>query len=77
MYDYLIVGSGLFGAVFAYEAKKRGKKCLVIERRNHIGGNVYTERLENIASSLLTDWGRIYAHTSHRLRGPAHRAGSV
>ena len=42
-YDYLIVGSGLFGSVFAYEMTKRGKKCLVIEKRDHIGGNVYTE----------------------------------
>lgn len=41
MYDYLIVGSGLYGAVFAYEMKKRGKKCLVIDKRNHIGGNIY------------------------------------
>ena len=40
-YDYLIVGSGLFGCVFAHEAKKRGKSCLVIERRNHIAGNIY------------------------------------
>ena len=40
MYDYLIVGSGLFGAVFAYEATKTGKSCLVLERRNHIGGNI-------------------------------------
>ena len=38
-YDYLIVGAGLYGAVFAYEAKKRGKKCCVIDRRSHIGGN--------------------------------------
>ena len=37
-YDYLIVGAGLFGSVFAYEANKRGKKCLVIEKRDHIGG---------------------------------------
>ena len=43
MYDYLIVGAGLFGAVFANEATKRGKKCLVIDRRSHIGGNCYTE----------------------------------
>nr|WP_295606051.1 UDP-galactopyranose mutase [uncultured Methanobrevibacter sp.] len=43
-YDYLIVGSGLFGSVFAYEMTKRGKKCLVIEKRGHIGGNVYTEK---------------------------------
>lgn len=47
-YDYLIVGSGLFGAVFAHEAKKRGKKCLVIDRRNHAGGNVYCEEREGI-----------------------------
>ena len=47
-YDFLIVGSGLFGAVFAYEMNKLGKKCLVIERRNHIGGNVYTEEQEGI-----------------------------
>ena len=42
-YDYLIVGAGLFGAVFAHEAAERGKKCLVIDRRDHIGGNIYTE----------------------------------
>ncbi len=63
MYDYLIVGSGLFGAVFAYEAKKRGKKCLVIERRNHIGGNVYTERLENIDVHC---YGAHIFHTSNQ-----------
>lgn len=48
MYDYLIVGSGLYGAVFAYEAKKRGERVLVIERRKHIGGNIYTENREGI-----------------------------
>ena len=48
MYDYLIVGSGLFGAVFAHEAKKKGKKCLVIDKRNHQGGNVYCEKIEDI-----------------------------
>jgi UDP-galactopyranose mutase len=47
-YNYLIVGAGLFGAVFAHEAVKRGKKCLVIDKRPHIGGNVYTEREEGI-----------------------------
>ena len=47
-YDYLIVGSGLFGAVFAHEAKKKGKKCLVIDKRNHQGGNVYCEQVECI-----------------------------
>ena len=48
MYDYLIVGAGLFGSVFAYEAKKLGKRCLVVDRRDHIGGNVYTETIEGI-----------------------------
>ena len=47
-YDYLIIGSGLFGAVFAFEANLRGKKCLILEKRNHIGGNVFTENIENI-----------------------------
>lgn len=47
-YDYLIVGSGLFGAVFAHEATKRGKKCLIIDKRNHLGGNVYCEEKEGI-----------------------------
>lgn len=48
MYDYLIVGAGLFGAVFAHEAGKKGKKCLVIDKRNHIAGNIYTEEVEKI-----------------------------
>ena len=47
-YDYLIVGSGLFGSVFAHEMTKKGKKCLVIEKRDHIGGNVYTEEKHGI-----------------------------
>lgn len=47
-YDYLIVGAGLFGSVFAHEATKRGKKCLVIDKRYHIGGNIYTENIEGI-----------------------------
>lgn len=47
-FDYLIVGSGLFGAVFAYEARKRGKKVRIIERREHVGGNVYCNQLEGI-----------------------------
>ena len=47
-YDYLIVGAGLTGAVFAHEAKKIGKKCLVIDRRDRIAGNVYTEEVEGI-----------------------------
>lgn len=48
MYDYLIVGAGLFGAVFSYEATKRGKTCLVIDKRDHIGGNIYTEQQAGI-----------------------------
>ena len=42
-YDYLVVGAGLFGAVFAFEAMQRGKSVLVIDRRNHIAGNIYTK----------------------------------
>ena len=47
-YDYLIVGAGLFGAVFAQEARRAGKRCLVIDRRGHIAGNIYTEQVEGI-----------------------------
>ncbi|MFN7044451.1 MAG: UDP-galactopyranose mutase [Flavobacterium sp.] len=47
-YDYLIVGSGLFGSVFAHEATKRGKKCFVIDKRNHLGGNIFCENIEGI-----------------------------
>lgn len=47
-YDYLIVGAGLFGSVFAYKATKQGKKCLVIDRRPHLGGNLYCENVEGI-----------------------------
>ena len=47
-YDFLIVGAGLFGAVFAYEAKKRGKSVLVIDKRDHIAGNIYTENVDGI-----------------------------
>ncbi|EDM37810.1 Glf protein [Pedobacter sp. BAL39] len=47
-YDYVIIGSGLFGAVFAHEMNKVGRKCIVIEKRNHIGGNIYTHKTEGI-----------------------------
>ena len=57
-YDYLIVGAGLFGAVFAHEAGKKGKKCLVVDRRNHIGGNIYTEEIEGIR---FIDMGLIFS----------------
>lgn len=62
-YDYLIVGSGLFGAIFAYEANKRGKKCLVIEKRKHIGGNIYTENIEEIN---VHKYGAHIFHTSNK-----------
>ena len=48
MYDYLIVGSGIYGSVYAHEKTKQGHKCLIIDQRNHIGGNCYTEKIENI-----------------------------
>mgnify|MGYP000308308234 CR=1 FL=1 len=47
-YDYLIVGAGLYGSVFAHEASKRGKKCLVIDKRLHTGGNIHCENIEGI-----------------------------
>ena len=47
-YDYLVVGSGLYGAVFAHEAKSHGKNVFVVEKRPHIAGNVYTENIEGI-----------------------------
>ena len=47
-YDYLIVGAGLYGAVCAYELTKKGYKCLVIDKRNHIAGNIYTENISGI-----------------------------
>ena len=47
-YDFLVVGAGLFGAIFAYEAQKRGKSVLVIDKRNHIAGNIYTENVDGI-----------------------------
>jgi UDP-galactopyranose mutase len=63
MYDYLIVGSGLFGSIFAYEANKRGKKCLVIDKRSHIGGNIYTEQVEGIQ---VHKYGAHIFHTSNK-----------
>ncbi len=60
-YDYLIVGSGLFGSIFAYEAKRRGKTCLVIDKRSHIGGNIYTKEVEGIQ---VHEYGAHIFHTS-------------
>lgn len=63
MYDFLIVGAGLFGAVFAYEAVKKGKKCLVIDKRPHIAGNIYTENVEGIN---VHKYGAHIFHTSDK-----------
>ena len=62
-YDYLIVGAGLFGSVFAYEAKKKGKKCLVIDKRDHIAGNIYCEEIEGIN---VHKYGAHIFHTSNK-----------
>ena len=62
-YDYLVVGAGLFGSVFAHEMKKQGKKCLVIDKRDHIAGNIYTEELCGIR---VHKYGAHIFHTSNR-----------
>lgn len=61
-YDYLIVGAGLFGAVFAHEAKEAGKTCLVIDKRNHIAGNIYTDKVKDID---VHQYGAHIFHTSN------------
>lgn len=62
-YDYLIVGAGLFGSVFAYKAKEQGKKCLVVDRRPHLGGNLYCEDVEGIH---VHKYGAHIFHTSDK-----------
>ena len=62
-YDYLIVGAGLFGATFAYRAKQMGKKCLVIDKRPHLGGNIYCEHIEGIN---VHKYGAHIFHTSNK-----------
>ena len=62
-YDYLIVGAGLYGAVFASEMTKKGKRCLVIDKRNHIGGNIYTEDVDGIQ---VHKYGAHIFHTSDK-----------
>jgi len=62
-YDYLIVGAGLFGATFAYKAKKAGKKCLVIDKRPHLGGNIYCENIEGIN---VHKYGAHIFHTNNK-----------
>ena len=63
-YDYLIVGAGLFGAVFAHEATKKGKTCLVIDKRDHIGGNIYTEEIEGDSGTQV--WCTYFPHFQER-----------
>jgi UDP-galactopyranose mutase len=62
-FDYLIVGAGLYGAVFAHEMTKKGKRCLVIDKRGHIGGNIYTEEVEGIQ---VHKYGAHIFHTNNR-----------
>ena len=62
-YDFLIVGSGLYGAICAYELNKKGYKCLVVEKRSHIGGNIYTEEVEGIN---VHKYGAHIFHTSDK-----------
>ena len=62
-YDYLIVGAGLYGAVFAHEMNKKGKKCLVIDKRSHIAGNIYTKEVEGIQ---VHEYGAHIFHTSNK-----------
>ena len=62
-YDYLIIGAGLFGACFAYEMTKLGKKCLIVERRNHVGGNIYCEDVHGIH---VHKYGAHIFHTSNK-----------
>lgn len=62
-YDYLVVGAGLFGATFAHQATKKGKRCLVIDKRNHLGGNIYCEEIEGIN---VHKYGAHIFHTSNK-----------
>ena len=62
-FDYLIVGAGLFGAVFACEMHKRGKRCLVIDKREHVAGNIYTQEQKGIRVHL---YGAHIFHTSNK-----------
>ncbi len=62
-YDYLVVGTGLFGSVFAYEMKKAGKNCFLIDKREHIGGNVYTKNIDDISVHM---YGAHIFHTSNK-----------
>lgn len=73
-YDYLVVGAGLFGAVFAHEAALAGKRCLVIDKRNHAGGNIYCQETEGIqvhaygAHIFHTDQAEIWEYANRFVR---------
>ena len=81
-YDYLVVGTGLFGAVFAHEMKKRNKRCLMLEKRDHIGGNIYTEKIADIqvhkygahifhtSSHKIWDYVNQFAEFNHYINSP-------
>ena len=64
MYDYLVVGSGLYGAVFAHEAKAHGKNVLVVDKRSNIAGNIYTENIEGIN---VHKYGAHIFHTNNKM----------
>ncbi len=82
MYDFLLVGAGLFNATFAHEAIKRGKSCLVLEKRKHIGGNCYTENIEGItvhkygahifrtSDSMIWEYMKQFAKFNHFINSP-------
>ena len=86
-YDYLIVGAGLYGAVFAHEMKKAGRSCYVIDRRSHIAGNVYTEKRNGIhvhcygahifhtSDEEVWDYVQQFAHFNHYINSPVARWG--
>ena len=63
MYDYLVIGAGLFGSVFAHEAKEKGKSVLVIDKRDNIAGNIYTEKIEGIN---VHKYGAHIFHTNNK-----------
>ena len=63
MYDYLVVGAGLYGAIFAHEAKNAGKKVLVIDKRSTVAGNIYTEEIEGIH---VHKYGAHIFHTNNK-----------
>ena len=62
-YDYVLVGSGLYSGVFAYLARQKGKRCLVVEKRDHIGGNIYCQDMEGIH---VHKYGAHIFHTSNK-----------